>query len=306
MGIKQQLRKMKRTAKGLTRAGRIMDQTALIMPELACIDVGSSYYPHPAWEIFRRSPLTRWVAVEPNQGNLSYFDNWQYPCKPTVVATGLSESGGQQILYKTRVDSGSSLLKPVIHPAEAHRLDPDYFFPIEEIPVETITLSEVAEAHCKGLPIAIKLDTQGTELSILRGLGLERTKRDLVAVDIEVTLKANPIMQGSARFHEVQRFLEDAGLELVFLNPIESPIMENSRKLGGHGVLNECDAVFLLRRDVAEAKGDTQLLILLGLYNSYRLFDEAYCLIQRLLERTSIDPALKSRLNSLKKLLQGL
>lgn len=292
MKIKTPLRATKRWFKSFTHMGRITETTAHILPNFACIDVGASYYPHPAWELFRRSRRTHWIAIDPNKENLSYLDNWSYPCKTSRVAMGLSETGGSQTLFKTNIDSGSSLLKPVIHPSEVHRHERSYFFPVKEILINTTTLGEVVASHGLESPLAIKLDTQGTELAILKGLGSE-PRKNLVAVDIEVTLRANPIMQGSARFYDVQEFLERSGMELVYLNPIESPPKNRHRALKGRGLLNECDAVFLMRRDLAEALGADFLLGLLGMYVSYKLFDEARPLAQFLTEHSGLTPEQK-------------
>src|SRR5689334_2795780 len=72
-----------------------------ILPRLICVDVGASYYPHPPWELFRRSKSTSWVAVEPNSENTSYIENWSWPSSSHIESIGLSESGGGQSLYVT-------------------------------------------------------------------------------------------------------------------------------------------------------------------------------------------------------------
>src|SRR5207253_2824711 len=53
---------------------RLLRSTAKILPPMVCVDVGASYYPHPAWEVFRRSPRTTWLAVEPNSKNTQYLN----------------------------------------------------------------------------------------------------------------------------------------------------------------------------------------------------------------------------------------
>src|SRR5258706_2322348 len=113
---------------------KINRKVAVILPRLNCIDVGASYYPHPAWEVFRMSPKTQWIAVEPNFENLIYVKHWSWPSQVKSVEIGLSQLGGNQTLYVTNVDSGSSLLKPVIEPNMEHRVAyRDYFFPIKEV-----------------------------------------------------------------------------------------------------------------------------------------------------------------------------
>jgi hypothetical protein len=41
-----------------------------MMGDVVWLDVGASYYPHPAWELFRASSKVHWIAVEPNEQNL--------------------------------------------------------------------------------------------------------------------------------------------------------------------------------------------------------------------------------------------
>ena len=50
----------------LRREAALENALAPFLPEVVCIDVGASYYPHPAWRVFLASGRARWVAVEPN------------------------------------------------------------------------------------------------------------------------------------------------------------------------------------------------------------------------------------------------
>ena len=48
------------------------------------------------------------LAVEPNSKNTQYLNEWDWPSKPRLIPFGLSEKGGEQLLYVTNTDSGSS------------------------------------------------------------------------------------------------------------------------------------------------------------------------------------------------------
>jgi FkbM family methyltransferase len=258
---------------------RLVRALAPLLPPVACIDIGASYYPHPPWDVFRASSRTTWIAVEPNRKNTAYLDTWPWPAQARLVATGLSEHGGEQVLHVTNVDSGSSLLPPVIHPDMAHRVtDRAYFFPVEQRAIATLTLDQVAAGLDE--PLLIKLDTQGTELAILRG-GPDALAR-AVAIESEATLLANPTMVGAGKFWELCQFLEPRGFELLQLKPIEGGSARPRSALARRTYINECDAVFCLTRSELERRGRDAQLVALGVYLSYMLYEEARSLVSEI------------------------
>ena len=97
-------------------------------PELTCVDVGASYYPHPTWRDATQVPRqTRWIALETQRWhNLGYVKQWGWPCQCLDGDNqGCSREGGPQTLYVTRVDSGSRACSNRASPgAEAQRLQP--------------------------------------------------------------------------------------------------------------------------------------------------------------------------------------
>jgi hypothetical protein len=132
------------------------------------------------------------------------------------------------------------------------------------------------------MPIVVKLDTQGTELSILRGAERLFEERRIVGIETEASLLAEPVMAGSGKFWEVCQFLEARGFELLQLKPIEAPLKRSSGKLRGRAYLNECDAAFCLKHDEIQKKPAAHSLALLGFYLSYRLFEEAAFLVDKI------------------------
>ena len=249
----------------------------LISPYLTnttCIDVGASYFPHGKWFLFLNSNA-QWIAVEPNKKNLTYIDNWPYTAKVETVETGLSKDGGKQVLYVTNTDSGSSLYPPVIEAGMKHRIKEagiNYLFPVKEIIIETITLAKVIQRVENNNPIIIKLDTQGTELSILQGATDFFDTKRIIGIEMESTLLAQPVMQGSAKFWQACEYLEGKGFELIDIDVIRS---SSNRK----GYLNECDAVFTLRRDIVKKLNIECKVCLFAFYVQYNLFEEAVSLL---------------------------
>jgi FkbM family methyltransferase len=251
------------------------------LPEVICVDVGASYYPHPAWRVFLESPRTRWVAVEPNQANLGYLQSWPWPCHVTACDTGLSRTGGLQTLHVTAVDSGSSLLEPVIPPSLAHRIrNLDYFFPLRRVPIDTLTLAAVIDGQPAGAPVLVKLDTQGTELDILLGARDALAERRIVGVEMESTLHADPLMRGAGKFWHACRDLEALGFELLHVRPIEGGSRLGKTPTSGRRYLNECDALFALRRDVLAALPVERRLAALGFYATNAFYEESLALIE--------------------------
>lgn len=260
---------------------QIIDLAAKALPGSICIDVGASYYPHIQWQPFLRSPETRWITVEPNEKNLAYVKDWRWESQVKLIPKGLSRTGGKQELYRTNVDSGSSLLPPVVKAGMQHRLqDPSYFFPFQKIPIDTLALSQVILEESGTSPVFIKLDTQGTELDILRGAeDLLRAHR-VVGIELEATLLAEPWMEGSGKFWQVSEFLEALGFELVHLKPIQGIRSLKGNNPKANRYLNECDAVFTLRRDVVSQCRVEYRLCLLAFYISYALYEEAHYLLR--------------------------
>lgn len=251
------------------------------LPDLICVDVGASYYPHIAWDIFLRSEHTSWLAVEPNKANLGYANNWNWACDITLCTTGLSRDGGEQILYLTNVDSGSSLLPPNVLPSMKHRVkNLDYFFPFQEKPIETLTLVQALALQPKTGPIFVKLDTQGTELSILQGGQALFDERRIVGVELESTMLADPIMQGSAKFWQACQYMEAQGFELMHVKPIHDVRQSGRKRPAARTYLNECDAIFSLKRDIAAGLQVEARTALLAFYLTNLFYEEALSLLR--------------------------
>ncbi len=261
---------------------RISKLLSPYLPVTVCVDVGASYYPHGKWLAFLNAPATQWLAVEPNEANIGYVKSWSWPCQVAVCTTGLSREGGAQILYVTNVDSGSSLLPPEITPSMKHRVTRlDYFFPVTERRIETLTLVQALAGLPVTAPVFVKLDTQGTELSILQGAQPLFDVRRIVGIEMESTLLAQPVMKGSGKFWQACEYLEQQGFELLHIKPIAAVGRSGRVRTGRNTYLNECDAVFALRQDVAAALPVEYRTSLLAFYLTNLFFEEALSLLER-------------------------
>jgi FkbM family methyltransferase len=195
---------------------------------------------------------------------------------------GLSRDGGVQTLYVTNVDTGSSLLPPQISAAMQHRVtNLDYFFPVVERQIETVTLAEVVRDEDEDAPVFVKLDTQGTELSILQGARALLEGHRIVGIEMEATLLAQPLMRGAGRFWQACEYLEGLGYELLDVKPIRAAGRGGRTALRYRTYLNECDAVFALRPDVAAARPAACRVGLLLFYVANLLYEEALSALER-------------------------
>lgn len=272
----------KAIARRFTRKARLARLISPFLPDAICVDVGASYYPHGKWRLFLESPKTDWIAVEPNEANIGYVHTWPWPSRVSTCTTGLSKAGGTQTLYVTNVDSGSSLLEPNVLPSMSRRMRHlDYLFPLRKREIDTLTLAQAIGGRPVEVPILVKLDTQGTELSILSGAEDLLRSRRIIGVELEATLLAQPVMQGAGKFWEACRYMEDLGFELVHIKPIYGPSRYEVRRPQGFTFLNECDAVFAVRQDVAAELSVEHRAVLLAFYLSNRFFEESLSLLEQ-------------------------
>lgn len=309
MGLSQLVRRLipqsaKNFLRNRTLPWKVSKLLSPHLPTMVCIDVGASYYPHIRWLTLLNAPATHWLAVEPNEANLTYLRSWSWPCQVSACTTGLSREGGEQTLYVTNVDSGSSLLPPKIMPSMMHRVNNmDYFFPVSERRIETLTLMQAASGLSATAPVFVKLDTQGTELSILQGAQPWFDARRIVGIEMESTLLAEPVMQGSGKFWQACAYLEQQGFELLGIKPIAAVGRSRRLRAGRNTYLNECDAVFALRQDVADRLSVAHRSSLLAFYLTNAFYEEALSLLER---DTEVSNALRAKGCSVETLLTTL
>ena len=94
-------------------------------------------------------------------------------------------------------------MKPILNPDMEHRITDsikNYLFPYEEKIIETESLQSIFESvnYINETPSLIKLDTQGSELEIIKGIDTKYFN-SIICIELENTL-VNPIMEGSSHF----------------------------------------------------------------------------------------------------------
>lgn len=277
---------------GFRKYKKIDKSVSGLLPVNYCFDIGASYYAHPKWDIFINSPQTNWVAIEPNKNNLDYVKRWKKNSKVYPIAKGLSKKGGKTILYKTNIDSGSSLLKPVLNPDMEHRITDsikNYLFPYEEKIIETESLQSIFESvnYINETPSLIKLDTQGSELEIIKGIDTKYFN-SIICIELENTFLVNPIMEGSSHFHETMEFMYENNFEILKINPISSSPKSKKIHYKPNYYLNEADCLFTKKFSFIKQASLEIQKAMLGVYLTYNFYDELNALANFLINNQNI------------------
>jgi FkbM family methyltransferase len=174
-------------------------------------DVGGAHGLPGHWRVFEGSVF--FYSFEPHPASFkalqAQFAANGHPELYRVLPDALSGTGGPRTFYRTNEPTGSSILAPTKDLIGSYAAD-SYFFPCSESTIETRRLEDVLDEQKEPVLDLIKLDIQGAELEVLRGLGSERLDRVLL-VESEVGLHG--IYGGQGRFGDIDEFLRAHGLE---------------------------------------------------------------------------------------------
>ena len=252
--------------------------------DLILIDVGAAFgLP------LNLSPLSRLATVclfEPDQSAARLVEEdlrRRGLTRSRVFPIALSGSDGPRTLHVTNAPTGSSLLKPGSE-AGLEFTPHDYFFPVREVTVHTRRLDGVLDEAGLARADALKLDTQGTELEILQGLG-NRLSDSTLVVEMEIGFPGGYLEQPG--FGDIDRLMTDAGFRLfdlrlssfdrhhlgdwgyyrreVFGVPFNSSTLTKR--------ISEADAVYFRRHDLVlamrDAKAVRRLAVMLCIYGFF-------------------------------------
>lgn len=122
-------------------------------------------------------------------------------------------------------------------------------------------------------PNIIKIDTQGTELAVLKGAVNALKRVGMVDVEVQFT----PQYENAATFDEIFSFMHNNGFELLYLNRVTQQRERSSFFSKGQLVFG--DAIFGHREDKLDAFSQEDLLNYILLLSVYGFFDIASGLI---------------------------
>jgi len=178
------------------------------LPHVTAIDAGAHGGLSEHWRRF-----ARWLEVdgfEPDQAECARL-NRGAPANFRWHARGLARTTGTHKLYVLNRSTGSSLYPPnegVISRFSDH----SYWGLREVVDVDCVSLEDFL--HDRPAPQLLKLDTQGSELDILRGLDDTRWPSVLGA---EIEVEFLDLYAGQPLFQDVHRFMRERGFELFDL-----------------------------------------------------------------------------------------
>jgi len=203
------------------------------------------------------------VGFEPDE---SEFSQLRKSAKPNhlFINTALDKCDREQILYLCRHRGCSSLYKPNFDFVSDFSFG--WGFEIEgEVRLQTKTMDQVCDSAAIW-PDALKLDTQGSELDILKGG--KSALENVLLIDIEVSFQE--LYTNAPLFAEVDIFLRNEGFRLLGLR--RSYWRTNcgiGRSEGGH--LVHGDALYY--RDNYDRLDEVQRIKLMALLLCYRQYD---------------------------------
>lgn len=164
------------------------------------------------------APYAGYYAFEPDADEVATIEEKLHEdlgwASATVIPKALGKSAGNQTLYLTKHLGMSSLLKPDRVVARRYGLESE-FEVLEEREVITTSLGDAARENGFGDATFIKLDTQGTELDILKS-GEELLRDSVVGVYVEVEFQ--PFYTGQPLFSDIDEYLRSLGFSLFDLD----------------------------------------------------------------------------------------
>jgi FkbM family methyltransferase len=250
---------------------------------LTLVDVGSAGGLHPRWRPFQQ--ILSAVLFDPREAKASGgFGRGQ----TRVYPVALSDQAGEAALHITALPNMSSFLRP----------DPDVFgryrkkgrdaevTSTETVPVDRLDSLVLADGF---KPNVLKVDTQGSELLVLRGA--EESLKSVLLAEIEVSFFQR--YAGQPVFADIQAWMADRGFELIELYRLKRYRAQNSLGiyqplLGGgqrSGRVTYGDAIFLKKDeatlDAASRDGGTSLLRAIIALLAYGKADHAAALLDK-------------------------
>jgi len=228
------------------RAFQINKRVSKIIPKVNVFDIGASYFPHIKFKLFLDSHNTNWYAIDPNVDNLAYIKNWNFKAKVNKIGQALSLKGGDIPFYKTKIDSGSSNLEFNFNKNIKHRISFENLLPITKTNIKTVKLADIVETiDNPSAPFIFKLDTQGTELNILKSLNSKVFSDKVVSIEIETNLSLTPLNKKSASFNDVVNFFQKLDFEIAKIDVINYLYPKLDSNIEYHNIPKECDLVLI-------------------------------------------------------------
>ncbi|OGS38604.1 MAG: hypothetical protein A2506_11910 [Elusimicrobia bacterium RIFOXYD12_FULL_66_9] len=213
----------------------------LLTRRLRHLDVGARGGPNSFLRHYERFLETCLVEPEPVEAVKLRAAGYR------VVEKILSDKDGTETLRVTRKGGLTSTLEPTGRFVDYYRGDSDRFEVVKNIPLPATTIEAVCKESGTGFDL-IKIDTQGSELTVLKGLGAQRP----LFILCEISLV--DLYKDQATFPELARFLEERGYLVWDLTMHAQPAPGQRAGLRQDGLPVHGDAGFMPNWRTPEGK----------------------------------------------------
>jgi FkbM family methyltransferase len=173
--------------------------------KIRLVDVGARGGIDPRWKPYYQQLEV--LAFEPDPVECEALNSKKHEYSIRFLPSALGAQDGEEAtLLLTKSPGCSSLLKPNMELCSAY----PYSSSMEVVNSIPLTLNRMDTVCVDFQPDVIKVDTQGTELEVLRGMG--ELLDDVLAVELEVEFV--PQYQEQALFADVDAFMREQGFLL--------------------------------------------------------------------------------------------
>ena len=210
---------------------------SLELDKFTLLDIGASGGIEKKWAKFEE--FINIVGYEPDKNEFDNLIRNNKTPKNIFINAALGRNKTESKLYITKKQQLSSLLKP--DPSIVNKyLNSERFDITNEVDVHLITVDQsLQDAKIKTIDF-FKIDTQGSELDILKGSN--KTLEHVVGIEIEVEF--NPIYVGQPIYSEVDTYIRNLGFELMDFEPAYYLRKENNRNYSSSGQIMFANAIY--------------------------------------------------------------